>query len=169
MRGARSIGLVLAIYPTTRGFGFALFEESLSPVDWGVKEVRQSNKNARCLEKIALLMDLHQPDIVVLEDTTVKGSRRSARIRRLTRAIEHLALSRSIETHRYSRRAIRMCFAQAGAATKYEVAQVIARQIAAYEPLLPPPRKIWMSEDPRMALFDAAALALTFYCHAKEG
>jgi Holliday junction resolvasome RuvABC endonuclease subunit len=117
----------------------------------------------RCLEKIALLMDLHQPDAVVLEDATAKGSRRSARIRRLYRAIRHLAGSRSIETHHYSRATIRKCFARFGAATKYEIAQVIARQIAAYEPLLPPPRKIWMSEDPRMGLFDATALAFTFF------
>ena len=36
---------VLAIQPTTRGFGFAVFEGPQEPIDWGVKEVRK-NKNA---------------------------------------------------------------------------------------------------------------------------
>jgi|SRR5690348_15036174 hypothetical protein len=42
-------------------------------------------------------------------------------------------------------------------------AQFIASHIPVFQPLLPPPRKIWNSEDARMSIFDAAALALTFF------
>ena len=41
--------------------------------------------------------------------------------------------------------------------------------IPAFEAFLPEPRKWWNSEDPRMGLFDAAALALTFFHSSKSG
>ncbi|WP_156527887.1 hypothetical protein [Bradyrhizobium stylosanthis] len=44
-----------------------------------------------------------------------------------------------------------------------KTAERIAKHIPAFEQYVPPPRKPWMSEDRRMGLFDAAALALTFF------
>jgi hypothetical protein len=38
-----------------------------------------------------------------------------------------------------------------------------------FEGLLLPPRKWWMDENPRMGLFDAAALALTFFYSLRGG
>jgi hypothetical protein len=49
------------------------------------------------------------------------------------------------------------------AVTRYARAQFIASHIPVFRPLLPPPRKIWNSEDARMSIFDAAALVLTFF------
>ena len=47
--------------------------------------------------------------------------------------------------------------------TKHGIAQTIAKHIPALSLYLPPARKPWMSEDARMGLFDAAALALMFF------
>ena len=47
--------------------------------------------------------------------------------------------------------------------TKREIAEAIVREFPELEPRLPPVRKIWMSEDVRMSIFDAAALAITFF------
>ena len=52
---------------------------------------------------------------------------------------------------------------QYGVLNKQSLAETIARHIPAFARYLPPPRKPWMSEDSRMSLFDAAALALTFF------
>ncbi|MEW6312996.1 MAG: hypothetical protein AB1513_02940 [Pseudomonadota bacterium] len=155
--------LVLAIYPTSRGYAFVLFEGPQSPYDWGVKEIRRKHKNERTLESIQALVDRYRPDYLVIEDYTEKGSRRSSRIRRLYRMLIHLAVAEHIDVFRYSRNTIRICFEPVGARTKYEIAQAIARQIPAFAHRLPKLRKIWMSEDPRQSLFDAAALGLTFY------
>ncbi len=54
-------------------------------------------------------------------------------------------------------------FAQQGVINKQSLAEAIARHMPAFERYLPPPRKPWMSEDSRMNLFDAAALALAFF------
>src|SRR5487761_70224 len=155
--------LVLAIYPTTRGFGFVLMTSPLAPVDWGTKEVRGGNKNAKCLAKVAALIEAHQPDAIALEDATAPGSRRSLRIRRLSRAISSLAEDQAIDVHTYSRSAMRACFERFGARTRFEIATAIAKRVAAFERFLPPPRKLWMSEDVRMSIFNAAALAIAFF------
>ena len=49
------------------------------------------------------------------------------------------------------------------------IAETIAKHIPAFDRYLPPPRKPWMSEDPRMAVFDAVALALTFLRSVADG
>ena len=93
--------------------------------------------------------------------------RRSPRIERLTRAIEILAQDQVIDVRRYSRLVVQDCFTQFGARTRYETAVAIATRIPAFERFLPPRRKLWMSEDVRMGIFGAAALALTYYHQVK--
>ncbi len=140
-----------------------LFESALSPYDWGVKEIRKKNKNERTLDSIKALIEEHRPDYLIIEDYSEKGSRRSSRVRRLYRSLIHLARVEQIEVIRYGKNAIRSCFEPEGAHTKYEIAKTIAREIPELAHRLPRLRKIWMSEDPRQSLFDAAALALVFY------
>lgn len=156
-------GLVLSVYATPRGFAFALFESPLSPVDWGVKVIPGPHKNARCMVEVAKLIDTHQPDVIVIEDCGVVGSRRSSRVRRLYRAIEAWGSNQAIETFRFSRNLVRETFSRLGAFTKHEIAEAIAKHIPAFEHRLPPMRRLWMSEDARMGLFDAIALTFTFF------
>lgn len=155
--------VVLAVYPSTRGVAFALMQSPLAAIDWGIKGAYGADKNALLLKRVAGLLEANQPDVVILEDPTSARLRRSARIGRLTRAIERLAEDHVVEVRRYSRETVQECFGQFGARTRYEVAVAIATRVAAFERFLPPPRKLWMSEDARMGIFRAAALALTYY------
>jgi len=155
--------LVLSVYPTSRGYAFVLFEGPLNPYDWGIKEIRKKQKNEHTLESIQELINRYRPAYLIIEDHTERGSRRSSRIRRLYRMLMHLAESEQVEVFRYSQKAIRNCFESVGARSKYEIAQAIARQIPAFAHRMPKLRKIWMSEDPRQSLFDAAALGIVFY------
>lgn len=154
---------VLSLYPTSRGYAYVLFEGAQSPYDWGVKDIRKKHKNDWTLSSIQVLIERYRPDYLVIEDYTEKGSRRSSRIRKLYRMLTHLAETEHIDVFRASRSATRVCFEPLGARTKYEIAQVIARQLPAFAHRLPRLRKIWMSEDPRQSLFDAVALAAVFY------
>jgi hypothetical protein len=155
--------LVLALHPFTRGLAFVLFEAPLSPFDWGVKDVRGKQKNARMLELARKLIERHQPDVLVLEECSGPHSRRAQEVRRLLKLIANHAVGQSLEVHTYARTSIRECFKAVGATTRYEIAQAIASQIDAFGHQLPPLRKVWMSEDVRMGLFDAASLVMTFY------
>jgi hypothetical protein len=52
---------------------------------------------------------------------------------------------------------------QANASTKHQIVSDVAHQFPELARQLPPARKPWMSEDERMAIFDAAALAVIFF------
>jgi hypothetical protein len=168
MNQTRSGETVLALYPTSRGVGFILMRGPLSPVDWGTRDARGKQKNARALEKVMALIEAHQPDAIVLEDPTAPGSSRSTRIKRLSRAIAALADSRAVEVHAYPRSRVKDCFEKYGARTRHEIAMVIAKQVAALERFLPRRRRLWEVEDFRMSIFNAAALAITFYAVAEK-
>lgn len=161
--------LVLAIYLSSRGFAFSLFEGPLSPYDWGVHAARGPRKNASCLLRIEKIVATYEPDALVTQDTTNDGTRRAHRIQQLNLSIAEMADARGIPTHAYSRTHVRDCFASLPIVTKQSIAETIAKNIPAFGRYLPPQRKPWMSEHSRMALFDAAALALThFQTHGHE-
>ncbi|MHB8726430.1 MAG: hypothetical protein ACYC9Z_13850 [Casimicrobiaceae bacterium] len=163
MTGAHPQNLVLAVYPFSRGFAFVFFEGPDSPFEWGVKEIREKHKSGRTLEEIKKLIDRYRPEVLVIEDTTNGGSRRTSPIRKLYRMLVHFAEAEYIELYRCSKKEVKECFASVGASTKYEIAKAIATQIPAFAHRIPRFRKPWMSEDPRQSLFDAAALALTYF------
>ena len=110
MNTLRRYKLVLAIYPNTSGFAFVLFEGSLSPVDWGVTTVRGRDRNDRCLQIIASIFARHEPDVLVLQDTSVGGTRRSKRVTNLNAAIFKLAELNDIPVRTYSRASVRLAF-----------------------------------------------------------
>jgi Holliday junction resolvasome RuvABC endonuclease subunit len=150
------------MFPNTRGIGFAVLEGPTSLLDWGIKDVRKDrDKNAPRVAKQLLIS--YQPDILVLEDPSGKDSHKRPRIRRLIPRIHRFATAESVETHRFGRQTIRQCFADAGASTKEQIATVIAARLPELQPHLPPKRKFWVTEHRRMGVFDAAALALTYY------
>jgi hypothetical protein len=98
---------------------------------------------------------------MVLEDTGAKGSRRSARVQTLTKRLIALAESRATKVVLFSQKQVRRVFFANDRGTKHALAEIIAKRFQ--EELgfrLPPKRRAWMSEDSRMDIFDAVALAL---------
>jgi hypothetical protein len=150
---------VLAIAPSSRGFGFALLEGQEKLVDWGVKTIR-GDKNAGTLVKVGEMIAHNKPDKIVLEDHS-SGSRRSPRIRSLGKEIVALAENNHVFVALRSQSQVRKLFFADGEGTIYALAQILAARFP--EELgsrLPPERRPWMSEDYRMDIFDAVALAL---------
>jgi len=153
----------LAIDPCTKGFGFVVMEGPSLLVDYGVKGV-MGDKNSACLKKIARLIEYYQPEMIVLENPIGKGSRRCLRVQELIVEISKLASSKEIKSQKFSRSQIRKAFSSLGAFTKYQIACSLAERFPELALRLPPVRKSWMSEDERMSVFDAVALALTLLC-----
>lgn len=156
----RSAKLVLAAFPSAKGFGYAVFDGQKSLIDWGVKGVHGAQKNRESLQKMRELLTFYRPDVVVLEDYEGHGSRRARRIEILINLFAAHARGEGIRTSSYSRAEVRACF---GLTAKREIAEAIVREFPELEPRLPPIRRIWMSEDRRMNIFDAVALAITFF------
>lgn len=153
---------VLALDPVSRGFGFVVFEGPKRLVDWGVIHVRQ-DKQLRCLAFVSRLLDRYAPDVLVLENHKSRSSRRCRRVRQLLRAIQLLASAQDAATRAFGPRTVRKVFARLGARNKDQTAAIIAARFAELDPYVPPVRRPWMSEDERLAIFDAAALALTYF------
>jgi Holliday junction resolvasome RuvABC endonuclease subunit len=74
-----------------------------------------------------------------------------------------LANTRKIVLRQFTRSDIKAAFVSHNASTKQQIAQAVSLELPDLAPWLPPPRKIWLSEDRRLGMFDAASLALTFY------
>ena len=103
------------------------------------------------------------PRVVVIEEWDSKESRRGARVRKLFTQVVGFTEASNAKVSRFSQKDIQKAFSTDGLPTKYEIAQMIATEFPELSFRLPPPRKIWESEDERMSIFDAAALALTFF------
>jgi hypothetical protein len=161
--------LVLAIYATSHGFAFALFEGPLSPVDWGIARRSGAKRNERCLRMIAALLLRYSPDLIVLQDTSPSGTLRSKPVQALNTSIAEMAEQHGVPVRQYSRDNVRLAFGELKPPTKHAIAETIARHIPAFERYLPTVRKRWNPEDTRMHLFDAAALALTFFRNMTGG
>jgi RNase H-fold protein (predicted Holliday junction resolvase) len=149
---------VLGIALSSRGFGYALLEGK-TLADWGAKTFYR-DKNESCLKHIDKLMEHYAPDVLVVEDVSAKNSRRSARVRQLSEQLIASVQSRDVKTVPISRQNLLRTFLANSKGSKHDFAQAVTacfpEELGIY---LPPKRRLWMSEDYRMAIFDAVAFA----------
>lgn len=155
--------LVLAVQPYTRGFAFTLFEAPHSPVDWGLKVIRDGDRNALSIAALEKLIKVWRPDILLLMERAKERSSPSDRVLELRALIEKMAINLGLPVQRYSRDEIRKTFTCSGSLSRYHMAQELSKDIPALSEQLPPPRKVWDPEDPRMHIFDAAGLTRAYF------
>ncbi len=160
-------GLVLGLHPTSRGFGWALFESPGAPLDWGITLVKRGDKNTVSLRHARLLLERYRPETLVLERFDLRTGKRATRMSRLCTAIIELADSFSVSVEIYAAREVKRALGLPEDATRHDMAEVVARHVQAFRHRMPSPRKPWDGADRRLALFCAAALALT--CLAEGG
>ncbi|HZR21679.1 MAG TPA: hypothetical protein VFE51_30635 [Verrucomicrobiae bacterium] len=160
MKKSQETRRLAAVAPGSRGFGFAVVE-GMALINWETIWAEEGNKNEEALKKLAPLFDEYKPKGLVMFDALAPGSRRAPRIRELTRRIIDSARERRISVKLFSRQQIGQAITGKPKATKYQVAEVLAETFS--EPLahrLPKKRRAWQSEDSRMDMFDAVALAI---------
>ena len=148
---------LFALHCTRQGLGFVIFEGE-TIFDWGTVTAR-GDKNAMSVRKLARLLDRFSPEELVLESAS--GAGRADRIVHLHAAIATLCRARNIDVTQYSRADIQHRFRRLGASTRQEIAEAVAQELDVLSPRLPHPRKPWHNESRRMAIFSAAAVALT--------
>lgn len=158
--------LVLAVHPFARGMGWVAFEAPFAPYDWGFVYPRR-DQNLHCVRKLERLLKLLQPDTLIIEINPKRGGAYTPRIARLHKSFIALAVDRGITVSMYSRQDVKACFASVGAVTRLEIAEAVARHIGMFEHLLPPLRRKFGEQHRYMALFNAAALAITHYQRQK--
>ena len=151
---------VLAVDPTSRGFGFVVLESPTTLVEWGNRVIPRQNE-ATILSKISKLIRQYLPDTIVFED--YRGSRRGTRVQSLLGRISEMATAEGLKSRCFPVAQVKKVFRAFRATTKHEIAHAVARQLPDLAPWLPRFRKPWMSEGYQMGIFDAAALALTYF------
>lgn len=151
---------IVAIDPTSRGFGFAVLEAPNRLVDWGLRDERRGPRSV--LAKVFDLVRRYDPDLLVVENCRSPGSLRRRAARTLIQEILSEAAKQALRTRGIDRTYLRRAFAdnQARPINKEGIAAAIASEFPELASTLPPQRKPWMSEDERMAIFDAVAMAV---------
>ncbi len=156
------IRIVVALYPSREGVGFAVCQDGRLLVEWGVKRVAKHDRVSYLRRIERELLDAYRPDAVVvrsLDDAKMDYPRLTLLIDDIAR----LSTERRIACQRYSRKDVCASFSHHGAKTKHEIARAIAKQLPELEVEFPRYRQNFMHEHYRMYIFDAAALALTFF------
>lgn len=153
--------LVLGLHLIAHGFGWILFEGPNAPLDWGVVEKKNGDKNAHCLFAIERIIERYHPAVIAHEEYAARPG--NERVMRLCRSIDSLAVGRNIAVCTLSRSQILALFARFGVKTRHEVATAIATHLEAIRSRLPGKRALWESEKSGIALFSAAAAALAYY------
>lgn len=162
MTSERSFGLVLAIHPTSRGFGWVLFEGPRAPVLWGNASAK-FKRSATSMKRFAALLRLYEPSTLILEQYDGPTAHRSQRIQDLAQTMRGFAEGREIDVVLYTREVVGREVAGDPKATRHIVARATALKLPFFRRRLPHRRSSWQSEDERQSLFDALALALTHY------
>jgi len=154
---------ILAIAPLSRGLGYAVMEGLEKLVACGNKAILH-DKNVGSLAWVNRLTQFYQPDVLVLPDVTAADTRRAARIKTLHRQIVAWAGKQQLKVRLVSVTQVRSKLLGDAAGTKFAVAQMLAENFPVELGMrLPPKRRPWMSEDPRMDIFDAVGLAVAFW------
>lgn len=139
-----------------------VFENGDLAMDWGVVEVR-NNKLREGLQKARTLMHMAGPGVLVMEDQDHASSRRCERVKQLLDRLGVLGKEEGIRVKRYSRDDVLRAFGKRGAECKEDIAEKIAEVVPELSQVLPPHRREWHRERYTMPIFDAAALALTYF------
>lgn len=143
----------LALAPTNSGFAYACFEGMQGLVDWGL--VNQRMQSTSCFRRrLTPLLDRYQPECLVVEE--LAGSRRGKRGRAKILAAEGLAHEFGLQLTAIGTVELVGAFGR----TKWDRAVVLAECFPELRPRMPRKRKAWMSQDDRMAIFDAASFGL---------
>lgn len=161
MKNADEPVLVLALYPTPRGLGYALMEGPRHLVDWGYAQIRWHRK-AKTLQKLRSLIDLYQPKLLILEDTYHGAFRRSHRLKALILSLTESAVHWGVAVRHYNLDHTLEVFRQR---SKQARAKAIAEAFPELKSSIPPKRLAWEKEHPAMQVFEAATLALTYFYH----
>jgi hypothetical protein len=159
--------LVLAVHPTPRGFGWALYEGDQALVDWGVASSKD-NRSERCMKRFKKLLDQYRPSTFVMENFEQGDPRRGDRIRTLAKTMHGFADSRDMGIFTYRRTEVCTCLTNNAKASRYTVACAVAERIPLLRRELSRKRRYWEEKDGKQCLFDAAALGLTHYALTKK-
>ena len=146
----------LGIEATSRGFCFAVLEDTERLIDWGCREM-QSSSTGIFIDKLGRIIDRYRADVLVIEDPA--GSLKGEVVKIWLSWAEEYANEIKIKAVAVSKEDFLAVTSTYGS-DKHEMAQRLSRLFPKLEDLVPPPRKTWESERRRTGIFVALERAL---------
>ena len=156
----KSLTRVLALDLHPRRFGYVVLERPGKLLDWGVRSYRRKDNPADVLirRRLRPLLELWKPTLLVIRGLRQIQPRNNLLRGRLLKGVvaearTHRARVQTLKkrpTDRFKK------------LTKYECAQAVIKLFPVLTRKLPPKRKPWESEDYRMSIFGALAIAAQY-------
>jgi hypothetical protein len=156
---SKSLTRVLALDLHPRRFGYVVLESLDRLLDWGVCSYRRKGNAADVLiqRRLRPLLELWRPSVVVLREPLrirTPNPQRNKLLKQIMKAAKDQRARVHILKKRPTDRAERL--------TKYKRAHAVAQRFPVLTRKLPPKRKPWESEDYRMSMFEALAIAAQY-------
>jgi hypothetical protein len=137
-------------------------ESALDLTEMRLISPKQLDKN-KLLSLMRKVLLIHGPATLVLEDCNSKYCRKGAQTKQLIRTIAAWAKKKGVQVKFYSREQIRDVFERWGAKSKYEIAEVLARNIESLKPIMFEKPKYPAREPNIEAVFSAVSLGAAHY------
>lgn len=148
MRGPRRV-MGMAVSSLKIGFAYLIDGELM---DWKLS-IDASRTEEACFMKVDDWLSYYQPDVLVIED--VEQSRKGPNSRLLQSAIRKAALEAEVRVVEVAR--------DLGAANKYAEAEALAAEFPQIAAWLPEKRRLWEQEPRNIIIFEALALAWSWW------
>lgn len=150
---------IISIYPNTRGFAYAVMDSALDLVEMQLISPKKFD-NLKILNLIKKVVSVYGPATILLEDCRSKHCRKGAKTKQLIRSVAAWTKKNSLNTQYYSREQIREVFSRWNAQSKYEIAEVLSRNIEKLKPLMFDKPKYPAREPNVEAVFSAVSMGV---------
>ena len=158
---------ILAIDLRHRRLGYAVFEGHRMLNDSGLRVYRavgEAEAEMASKRLVALIKSSSASTIIVKRERWDRAHT-SLHIKSLVGVLTRVALAHSVPILLIRQEDVQETFRNLGCKTREEMAEALARIFPHLIGKLPPKRRVWQSEHPRMAMFDAISLGLAYWQH----
>jgi hypothetical protein len=153
---------LLSIHACTRGIAYVVFEDRGRLVDWGLHEYSRKPTVDDTVQFVGSLLLQFEPDSLILRKLSEKKACRPTRANRFRKQLLVLVKQRRTPVRYVSSQEVYHHFTiDELRPTKSRIARAVAGRYSELASIIPVDRPLGVGEDPAMALFDAAATALT--------
>ena len=158
---------ILSLFPTSTGYGYAIFRSPDDILDCGVYRKRTYDSKA-VVKSLQQLMLFYVPEAIILRKEDPKHRKLSKRIHKLQSRIKRISQKADILTESITYSEVVQHWKSKGAHTKEQIIEMIYEQFPEYSYRTPRFRYDDVSEDDHMNVFEAIAQGIAWYERIKE-
>jgi hypothetical protein len=159
---------ILAIDLRMSRFAYAIYEGPRHLLDWGGRASPPSKKRNLAAERVAELLKLFHPAILVMRKDRSGGTCNELFLGQIAEQVRNEAAIRSVPVVILCPEDVRQAFCSFRVRTKDDIAAALTGIFPELLWDLPRKRKKWDNEHPRMAVFDAIALGFAYIERSTE-